>query len=111
MMTMEATGKLETEGTETSHLVTLQYANNHCYTTILDAGETDVEIDEEEGTWSWLHWEDISIGSARSPYHRGHKVKEGPIGVYDRSDTGHLKRMVRDAKRFTKTDSPAVRRV
>lgn len=88
-------------------LVILTYSPNACYTSVHDGAKPikDLAIDLEKRTWSYSHWTNIRIGQSRSPYHQGHKIKEGVIGVYNRNDTKQLDSMVGDAKEATREES------
>jgi|GEM_PF-1914250 len=88
------------------NLVVLEYSENECYTNVVSAGKKiqGLEIDSENGLWSFREWKDIEIGESRNinDYH-GIARKYGVIGVYDRTNTKHLDFMVSAGREATKS--------
>ena len=84
------------------NLIALIYAQNHCYTRVVDIDAVpEVELDIEKEAWSWENYRNIKIGDKRSLYLNGFPNREGIIGVYDKSETKQLDAMVSHSREAT----------
>ena len=89
------------------NLIALIFAPNNYYTRVVSIDDPEVIKDKitinlRAGTWrrhSKTHYKTYSIGTAR--YVRFGYGVNGVIGVYDRTDLGHLNSMVHDVKEAT----------
>ena len=86
-----------TEGYKAENLVVLRFAINRAYAEVVDASDIpDLEIYLDRGTYKYGNYLEVEIGR-RIPEVGGGIWNEGIIGVYDRTKTGQLDRMVHDA--------------
>ncbi len=91
------------------NLIVLVYASNPCYTTVLELDDpqvlkADVLIDEKKGTWArpFDHpYGNLKIHKIGEMHRCADSARGGAIGVYDRTNSGHLKAMVRAAQEAT----------
>lgn len=56
-----------------------------------------LELDLDEGCWSWGNWRNIPIGKCREGLSGEGCVREGIIGVYDLDDFDQLEAFKRDS--------------
>lgn len=89
------------------NLVFLMYASNTCYTTVVGKMPEEIEVDLQQGTWSYKDkrqnnhgWHEFKIGSQAR--HCSHGSRGGMIGVYDRTNVQHLDTMVSVARDATR---------
>jgi len=93
------------------NLIVLYYNGNNCVTSMgsltafrnkgktiwLDPGK--LEVDLEEGAWSFdSRGESIGRGKHMEDY-----MREGVVGVYDRTNLKHLAQFMRDSQEAVKT--------
>jgi len=94
------------------NLVVLMYAPNNCYTNVIKVDrvkDKEFKVDLENRVWSFQDWKDVPIGRSRSPYdNHSYERRDGIIGVYDRTNTGHLNSLAHAVKTFTESDSSPV---
>jgi hypothetical protein len=100
-----------------NNLVALVWANNECYTCVVDlsfVSEREVpggEMGEEPYTWKWAK---LVIDTKKGTWEHGDKkgkigysftsyydCRYGLIGIYDKTNIQHLNHMVSDAKEAT----------
>jgi hypothetical protein len=104
------------------NLVALIWADNNCYTTVVDldyVSERQVYDGEDKKHWNWAK---LKLDLKKGIWQHGKKEAKigqhftdpcgiwsengyGLIGIYDRINLEHLGRMVRDAQAATKSRS------
>jgi hypothetical protein len=117
-MLNQQTAEQVTETIKMENLVALIYANNECYTNVVELSEVDqrpvtdpiegpwtwpkLVVDLEEGVWYQEGETPAKIGRAHFRHHFGGSIlKYGLIGVYDRTNIRHLNTMVSNSKEAT----------
>lgn len=94
----------------------LIFAHNEAYTTVVElqdpeAKALEIKVDLEHGTWTALTGEHSSlrtnpVGIAERHYQYGdgiNRVRSGVIGLYDRTQVGHLKNMISASREATES--------
>jgi hypothetical protein len=89
------------------YLIVLKYSDNVCYTTVVSlkkCNDKHLSVDTKKGTWTYEYG---NYSSGRQTYKIGEMrycdwgCQFGVIGVFDRTDTSQLSRMVNGAKEAT----------
>ncbi|MBI2451760.1 hypothetical protein HYV50_01635 [Candidatus Pacearchaeota archaeon] len=87
------------------NLVVLKFEFNNCCVGVVGINEVkqdNFSMDLDRKTWSYQSWRDIPIGQRRSLYNtHADEIREGIIGVYDRTKIGHLNSMIAAATEST----------